>query len=184
MLPTPESYQRSSEHLLGKGNAPGKAARAVVMAAARAAIKPGAHKGQRAALSNGKILLPGVSGNSLWARRMRDLMEDHIADLGGRENTSSSERNLVRRAAALTIQAELLEQQFALESTVDPDTVDTYGRICGHLRRLLEAVGLQRRPRTVGTSLGDLMVADLKAQREREAQQPVEIEATASEDAP
>jgi hypothetical protein len=153
---TEKFEQRSISDALGK-NTPGKASRSVIMAGARAAMGSGVHKGQRSRIGNGKALLPGVSGNSAWARRMRDLMSDHIADLGGQENTSSAERNLVRRAAALTIQAELLEQQFALASAVDADTVDIYGRIVGHLRRTLETIGLQRRSRVVGSSLGDLM---------------------------
>jgi hypothetical protein len=130
-----------------------------------APVPAGAHKGQRSKMSNGHKLLPGVSGNSCWARRMRDLVEDHTTDLGGIENVSYVERNLIRRGAALTVQAELLEQQFALESAVDADTVDSYGRITGHLRRLFETLGLARRPKTVGMSLGDLMVEDARRQR-------------------
>jgi hypothetical protein len=109
---------------------------------------------------------------------MRDLMGDHLADLGGIECTSSSERNLIRRGAALNIQAELLEQQFALESSVDAETVVLYGQIVGHIRRLYETLGLQRRARPIGPSLSDLMIEDLDAQRRRDdaAQHRREIE--------
>jgi hypothetical protein len=58
----------------------------------------------RSRVSNGNSLLGRqVDGRSIWVRRCRDLIAEHIADLGG----------------------------------------------AGNLRRLLEAVGLKRRPRDV-----------------------------------
>ena len=53
----------------------------------------------RSRVTNGRQLLPMVDGRSIWARRMRDLMELHLDDLGGAENTSEAERSIVRRVA-------------------------------------------------------------------------------------
>jgi hypothetical protein len=49
------------------------------------------------------------------------------------------------------------------------------------LRRTLDAIGMKRRPRQVGESLGDLMKADLQAQRDREANSEVVIDIPAGE---
>jgi hypothetical protein len=118
----------------------------------------------RSRVANGSQLIPDVPNTSVWARRMRELMGNHIADLGGIDYVSSSERNLVRRAAALSVEAERLEKRFALSDAASPEEVDIYGRIVGHLRRVLEVLGLKRRPRTVGPSFGELMLQDLAAQ--------------------
>ena len=81
---------------------------------------------------------------------MRDLIELHIDDLGGETNVSEAERAIVRRAAVLITELERLEAQFALgEGAPDIPHLDAYQRAAGNLRRLLEAVGLQRRSKDV-----------------------------------
>jgi hypothetical protein len=92
---------------------------------------------------------PGIDGRSAWTRRCRTLITAHVADLGGVENCSVAERNIVRRAAVLTTELERMEAQFALAGEASADDLDVYQRVANSLRRLLEAVGLQRRPRTV-----------------------------------
>ena len=104
---------------------------------------------QRSRVTNGNALLPGVDGRSAWVRRAKDLIAEHVADLGGLDNTSAAERSLIRRASVLTVELERLEATFAAAREADPDTLDLYARTAGNLRRLLEAVGLQRRPREV-----------------------------------
>ncbi len=95
-------------------------------------------------------LLPGVDGRTLWARRCRDLIGAHIADLGGIDNVSEAEKSIVRRCAVLTTALERLEVKFAqANGDVDPNDLDLYQRTAGNLRRLLEAIGLRRRPRDV-----------------------------------
>jgi hypothetical protein len=74
----------------------------------------------------------------------------HLSDLGGPEdNTSAAERSIVRRAAVLTTELERLEVKFALAGAAGAEDLDLYQRTAGNLRRLLEAVGLQRRAREV-----------------------------------
>ena len=53
-----------------------------------------------------------------------------------------------------------MERQFALDEQASPDDLETYQRCANSLRRLLESVGLQRRMKDVGPSLGDLLRAD------------------------
>ena len=103
---------------------------------------------QRSAIANGK-LLPGVDQRSTWVRRCRELLADHIADLGGHENTSAAERSIIRRAAVLTVELERLETRFASAGEASVEDLDLYQRTAGNLRRLLEAVGLRRRAKEV-----------------------------------
>ena len=95
-------------------------------------------------------------------RRYRDLIQLHESDLGGEDLISESERRLVRRAAMLTLQCELLDHKFALsEGEASVIDLDRYQRASNSLRRLLESLGLQRRQRDVTPSVEDY-VAHLK----------------------
>jgi hypothetical protein len=102
---------------------------------------------QRSRITNGSALLPGVDGRSPWVRRCKDVIAAHLSDLGGVDNTSAAERSIIRRASVLTVELERLEAKFALAEQASPEDLDLYQRTAGNLRRLLEAVGLQRRPR-------------------------------------
>ena len=53
----------------------------------------------RSRLTNGSATVLNVDGRSSWARRKRDLIELHLADLGGFENTSEAERAIISLAA-------------------------------------------------------------------------------------
>ena len=104
----------------------------------------------RSAVSNGTTIIPDLDHRSSWARRLRDLIHDHVADLGGEDAISSAERVLVRRAAMLTLQLELQEAAWAQGGgEASPKQLDAYQRATGALRRLLESLGLGRRARDV-----------------------------------
>ena len=90
-----------------------------------------------------------VDGRSSWARRKRDLIELHLADLGGFENTSEAERAIVSLAATLRVEVEQLDCKFAQAGGAEPRDLDLYSRVSGNLRRLYESIGLARRPRQV-----------------------------------
>ena len=94
--------------------------------------------------------MPGVDQRSPWVRRCKDIIAAHISDLGGVDNASAAERSLVRRAAVLTTELERLEVRFAQAGEASAEDLDIYARVAGNLRRLLEAIGLQRRAKTVG----------------------------------
>ena len=103
----------------------------------------------RSRISNGSAVLPGVDGRSTWARRLRDLIAMHLSDLGGDDAVSEAERSIIRRAAALTVELERMEVVFAVAGEASREQIDLYQRTANSLRRLLEAVGLQRRPRDI-----------------------------------
>jgi hypothetical protein len=104
---------------------------------------------QRSRITNGSALLPGVDGRGPWVRRCKDVIAAHLSDLGGVDNTSAAERSIVRRAAVLTTELEHLEVRFATAGEANADDLLAYQRCANSLRRLLEAVGLQRRAKTV-----------------------------------
>ena len=122
--------------------------------AIRAAIDPVPSR-QRSRITNGSALLPGVDGRSAWIRRCKDVIAEHLADMGGSDNTSAAERSIVRRAAVLTTELEMLEARFAQAGEATAADLDLYIRASGNLRRLLEAVGLQRRQRIVTPSVAE-----------------------------
>ena len=72
----------------------------------------------RSAITNGTNLLPDTDHRSKWMRRLRDIGEMYISDLGGIDNMSTAEHSLIRRIATLTVELEKLEAKFA--TTEDP----------------------------------------------------------------
>jgi hypothetical protein len=103
----------------------------------------------RSRVTNGSALLPGIDGRSPWVRRCKDVIAAHISDLGGETNTSAAERSIIRRASVMTVELERMEAKFAAAGEASPEALDIYARIAANLRRMLEAVGLQRRAREV-----------------------------------
>jgi hypothetical protein len=108
-------------------------------------------------LTNGAIV--DVDARGAWARRLRDLVELHLGDLGGADAVSVAERSIVQRAATLMVELELLEAKFALGEAAAGD-LDLYQRTAGNLRRLHEALGLQRRARDITPNF-DEFIRDL-----------------------
>lgn len=105
----------------------------------------------RSAITNGSALLSDLDHRGAWARRLRDLISLHLADLGGEDAVSESEKVLVRRAAMLTLQLELMEQRFSQNEGGEArgQEIESYQRATNTLRRLLETLGLERRAKDV-----------------------------------
>jgi hypothetical protein len=116
--------------------------------AGRLRVRPVKDAG-RSKITNGTAFLPGIDGRSAWIRRAKDLIAEHVADLGGPDNTSAAERSITRRVAVFSGELENLEARFATAGSASADDLDLYQRTANSLRRLLEAVGLQRRARDV-----------------------------------
>jgi hypothetical protein len=110
----------------------------------------------RSRATNGKTLFAqGGDMRGPWARRLRDVLGLHLSDLGGPDAVSEAERSIARRAAVLTVELERLEAKFATAGEASADDLDLYQRTAGNLRRLLEAVGLERRARTIVPNFKD-----------------------------
>ena len=71
-------------------------------------------------------------------------------DLGGRENLTEPQQQLIRRCAMISAQCELMEAE-----TVGgkPLNAIAYGTLTGHLTRTLNALGLKREPIDVTPAL-------------------------------
>jgi hypothetical protein len=113
--------------------------------------QPGDTRYGHSAATNGTKLLVGVDGRNGWVRRCKDIIASHLSDLGGVDNTSAAERSLIRRASTLTVELERLEAKFATSGAASDSDLDLYQRTAGNMRRLLEAVGIQRRAKVVPT---------------------------------
>jgi hypothetical protein len=117
----------------------------------------------QSAITNGRRILADVDHRSAPMRRLRDLIVLHTADLGGADFVSEAEQRLIRRAAMLTIQLEMMDCRFALnEGEANRVDLETYQRCSNSLRRLLESLGLQRRQRDVATPTIDQYLARSK----------------------
>lgn len=94
----------------------------------------------RSRVSNGNSLfVTGGDGRTAAARRFRDLIVAHTAELG--HDPSEAESSIIRRASALQVQLEQLEAAWAKLSPATAD-LEAYSRLSNTLRRHLAAIGL------------------------------------------
>lgn len=109
---------------------------------------------QRSRVTNGRSAFVEADARGPWARRFRDLVELHTADLGDAAHLSEAQKSLIRRAATIEAELEKLEGHLAAGSAVD---LDGYGRCAGQLRRILETIGIERRARDATPSIADII---------------------------
>jgi hypothetical protein len=64
----------------------------------------------RSKITNG-YLLPIADGRSTWMRRLRDVIQLHLADIGN-EDATEAEKSIVRRCGVLTVELEELSPIF------------------------------------------------------------------------
>ena len=105
----------------------------------------------RSAKSNGTRLLDGCDHRTSRMRRFRDLIGMHVGDLGGEDACSAAELSIVRRAALLTLELEVMEGRFEQAGEASLKQLDAYQRAANSLRRLLQTLGLRRRAKDVTT---------------------------------
>lgn len=114
----------------------------------------------RSALTNGsRLVLADIDERSPWCRRLRDLLRAYAADLGGDDHLSEGQRAIIKRAAMLTLQLEMLESRFVEnEGAATVKQLAEYQRASSSLRRLIESLGLHtgRRTRDVTPTIDDL----------------------------
>jgi hypothetical protein len=123
-------------------------------------------KDLRSKVTNGtKVFAIGGDGRGAWTRRWKDMNEAHVADLGGPEGLSEAQLSLCRRCAALEVQLEQMEAKMS-EGDVTVD-MDLYGRLAGHLRRILETLGIERRAKSLEHVLTLERYLELRAEAEQ-----------------
>jgi hypothetical protein len=128
------------------------------------ATPPAKNARLRSKVTNGKRTFVEGDGRSPWARRWRDLIELHVADLGGLANLSEAQRSLVKRASTIEIELEQIEGKLSEGKAQD---LATYATAAAHLRRLLESLGLERRARNMGNVVDSTAASDWSPLRSR-----------------
>lgn len=105
----------------------------------------------RTRLSKGKqtFLDSSVDGRTLIARRFREVLASIVSDLGGADAMSEAEMVLARRAVTLVVTCETHESKLAETGKLDSEA---YLPCVNALAKLLNALGLKRRPKHVGPS--------------------------------
>jgi hypothetical protein len=105
-------------------------------------------------------MLPGVDGRSSQARRFRDLCDEFAQHIAGAEKLSPFEVALVRQAAGLVVQAEVLQASII---NGEPIGDDAAVRIANAATRVLGKLEARRRKREPFVPLRERLL------REREA---------------
>jgi hypothetical protein len=98
----------------------------------------------------GAIVLAGVDGRSMMARRFREITSGIECDLGG--DLTEAQKHLIARAATLACWCEARETELAQGEEFN---AAEYSTIANSLRRLLSDLGLERRARDVTLDLRD-----------------------------
>src|SRR3954467_10710242 len=89
----------------------------------------------RSAITNGSQLLANCDHRSAWMRRLRDLIQGHLADGGGVEQLSMAEQSIIRRASMCELQMEMMETRFAENGGVaSADELNLYQRTASSTR--------------------------------------------------
>jgi len=86
------------------------------------------------------------------ARRAHDVIDRIHSDLGGIDRLATGERQVVQRAAMIGTMAEDIEARWLLGEAVDPNVLCT---LANAQRRLLEALGMSRRPKEITPSVAE-----------------------------
>ena len=120
---------------------------------------------QKSAVTNGTRLLPNTDNRGPWIRRCKDIIADLTSDRGGVSELSAAEASLIRRAATLSVECELLEAKFAEAGQASDRDLDLYGRTSGNLRRIFETLGIHRRARSINARPLDDIIAELDAEK-------------------
>lgn len=92
--------------------------------------------------------------DSVSAQRFRTLVSRMAFDLGGRENLTEAQQQLIRRCAMISAQCELMEAETVQGK---PLNAIAYGTLTGHLTRTLNALGLKREPIDVTPVLNEYL---------------------------
>jgi hypothetical protein len=116
------------------------------------------------------LTLADLDGRSRAAARCRELVRSFESDLGGADELSTAQRQLVQRAALLAVTLEDFEVRFTLGQPFElPDYLATVNA----QRRVLITLGLERRARDVSNGrlpLRERLLAQMPADADAEVQ--------------
>jgi hypothetical protein len=126
----------------GTQGAPSRAVKKRRKRAPSRAIRP------RSAITSGRQLFVDGDPNSAWSRRFHDLLIAHTNDISpkGADALSAAQLGLIRQATSLECELERLQARLSRGEEVN---LEAFARTAGHLRRLWETLGLERRAKEV-----------------------------------
>jgi len=89
------------------------------------------------------LVLPfrGINGNSLLARRYREVAVAIADDLGGPDKLSEPTKILIRQTTTLTLQVEALQSKIVAGEDIDLEQLTRLSNVLG---RTLQRLGLKR----------------------------------------
>ncbi len=109
----------------------------------------------RSRVTNGSSLFTGdVDGRTASAKRFRDILAEIVSDLGGADHLSEGQRQLARRAAMMSVEAERQEAEAVAGGKLDPDS---FGALADRLGRVFNRLGLKRVARDVTPTIAEIM---------------------------
>jgi hypothetical protein len=85
-----------------------------------------------------------VDGGSLCARRFRELSADIASDMGGIDQLSAVQKQLVKRFVGASIIGEMTEAEFARTGKIDAATIASYATLANTSNRLAGSIGIRR----------------------------------------
>lgn len=100
-----------------------------------------------------------LDGRTVAAKKAKALIAELESDLGGADRLSAGEREIVQRAALAAAMIEHMEAAWLSGTGLD---VTAYNALVNNQRRLLETLGLKRRPRDVTPDLADYIAGQSK----------------------
>lgn len=106
-------------------------------------LKPVAGHGKSKVTNGETLFIDGVDGRSMVARRFRDLYNQFIIDIERSAPADEAQRQLARRAAALCVEAELIEVDLVGRREID---VERYCRISNTMLRVFRTLGIEAPP--------------------------------------
>lgn len=118
-----------------------------------------------------KIALPTTATIDLRTRAGKLFVATRdaiISDLGGRDELSRAELELVDRAAGLATRLNAADAEM-LEGEAPSLAASEYATLANSLNRILSTLGLRRRPRDVTPSLDQYLVAKAREKAEASA---------------
>ncbi len=104
-------------------------------------------------------VLPAIDGRGAVARKYRDLCLAIISDQGGPERMTEVRLQLVRRFAASSVLAEVLEAAMANGEQID---IGQHALLTSSLVRLASRIGLDRKAKNVTPDLRDYLAHKTK----------------------
>ena len=106
----------------------------------------------RSRVTNGATLFntnEPIDGRSQASRRFRDILGQLVADLGGSDRLSESQRLLCRSVALMCWECERLEARSIAGEQID---LDVFGQLSDRIGRAVQRLGIRRVPRNITPS--------------------------------